>query len=242
MSYENKVDLPVRYWIANNDLHRAYYEWDRIPRNSPREWMPQSIVVNSTDYNLAGSRDVITDNLEEWLIEETGINKEWYESHRNTYGLDGLVKKFKKQCAAFSFIEVIEYYGEFYSVRTPDEITGAFIYIPKSNKNYQIFKTIGVEKATENARFNLFWELNLLQDWLNGKVFSLVRETYNRELGEWEETERINDVYIGSDEEAEEEIINNFGDFKELEEDRVFRRINTNSLDVLFGQKLLGIA
>jgi hypothetical protein len=242
MSYENRIwNLPVKYWIANNDLHRAFYEWDSDTWESPRDWEPMARIVNATDYNIAGREDTITNDIEQWLLYETGINEEWYENHRNSYGIEGLVKKFKKQCAVFYFVDVKDYNG-FYRVRATDEVTGAFIYIPKTERNYQILKTIYKEKAVENAKHNLFCELDLIQDWLNGKIYCLVQETYNREAGEWEVTDRLSNTYLLNDEEAEDEIENNFGEFKELEEDLVLRRINDNSLDVLFGQGLLDIA
>lgn len=233
MSYENKIlDLPIKYWVENNNLHRTFYEWDSEINENPREWKTSSVIVSPTKYGITGSNDEITDIIEEWLLIKTGVNRKRYESHRETYGINELVKKFKKQCAAFFFLEIKRYQDNYCRIKCTDELQNALIYIPKTNELYQTFKTVAKEKAETLINNILFEEVAILNDWYNGKVYKLVKETYNKELYEWEQTDSISHIYLGSDD-AEDVIIDNFGIFKELDEDTVLWHIAGNTFDTL---------
>lgn len=245
----NKNDyLPTCYWIEENSLHRAFYNYSEDVWDSPRDWDNLGTIVNFSGYSIAGDSDITAKDSEDWLLSKTGINSDWYYSHQD-YGIDGLLKKFTKQCAAFLFLSIYDHSG--ISIHCGknygwDWSNIGFIYIPKDNKEFlDKVAEIGLKKAKEWAEKVLRSEIQILDDYLQGSVFTLVKETYNTEFKEWEQVDILEDVYLTSDsweEEkklAEDVIKGNFsGNAEFITENIALNAIYHKELDILLGQNV----
>lgn len=251
MSYENRNEyLPTKYWVKNNQLHRAFYEYETECYDSPRDWGNIGIIVNFSDYHITGSDDKVANDIEEWLIKATGINEDWYESHRNSYGVDGLLKKFiREQCAAFQYISIYDHSGIAVSCGKAygwDYSNVGFIYVPLSSADYkQVLEETNTAYAKAWAEKTIVSEIKILDDYCQGSVYSLVEEVYNNELHEWENVDCIGNVYLTSDnwdkekELAIAEIKANYSHSATLiDEKTALNAIDCNMLDTLLGQML----
>ena len=244
--------LPTRYWIADNKLYRAFYEYEEYPEHIRDSCDNLGIIVNFSDYNICGHNDeeVYRQNIENWLLYHVNINEDWYESHRN-YGIDGLLNKFKKdKCAAFQFISVYDHSG--ISVRCGkafgwDYSNVGFIYVPKDSKELNAtFKNPNSKKAKEWAERIIQDEIKVLNDYCQGSVYCLVSESYNTEIKEWNREESFCGIYLTSDTWKEKQKLsedyikyNMSGSSHFVDEKVVIKSIENNSIDTLLGQKLL---
>lgn len=255
MAYENRDEyLPVEYWVKDNQLHRAFYEYEIECYDSPRDWGNVGIIVNFSGYGITGSNDVRANDIEEWLINATGINEDWYESHRNSYGVDGLLKKFiREQCAAFQYINIYDHSGISISCGKAygwDYSNVGFIYVPLSSADYKcILKKTNTAYAKDWAEKAIISEIQFLDDYCKGNVYSLVEEVYDTEFHEWKTVQTVGDMYLTSDswekekEYAKDEIRSNFA-YKAtfIDEKTALNAIKHNMFDTLLGQMLFDFA
>jgi len=249
----NKCEyLPTRYWVGKDGtINRAFYEYEQDFIDSPREWSNTGIIVNASRYCITGDDDIQTKDIEEWLLSETGINEDWYNSNYRRYGgIDGLLNKFiKEKCLVFEFLNVYEHSGVTISCGRSngwDNSNVGFIYIPKDStevKDYR--KNHSKEETKEWAEEVLHMEVKTLADYLEGNVYCLVHEVYDEETKEWNMEDTLGDVYLTSktyeEEEkmAEREIVSQYsGDCAFLSEDKIKDTENGN-VDTLKGQLLL---
>lgn len=250
----NKNDyLPTKCWFDNNSvLHRAFYEYEEDVWEHVRDFDTNlGTIVNASKYCLGGSNDIETNDIEEWLIRETGINEEWYERNYKRYGgISGLINKFEKQCIAFECLSVYDHSGISVSCGKAygwDYSNVGFIYVPKDNEEVKDYrKTHTLEETQEWADGILHQEVDVLDDYCRGNVYCLIHEVYDKETETWEMEDTIGMIYLTSktfkeeEEMALEEIKYNFsGKHELLESDVVEKAIEENEVDVLQGQGLL---
>ena len=245
--------LPVKYWLDKNEtLHKAYFEYDEDCYDSPREWDNLGIIVNASHYSITGENDIQTDDIEDWLIQETGINEDWYYNNRKRYGgVNGLIKKFiKEKCIAFKYLSVYEHSGITIHCGKSygwDYSNVGFIYIPKDNQEVKDYiRTEGKIKTEDWADKVLESEVRSLRDCLEGNVYTLVDEVYNDESGVWEYNDSVGNIYLSSDTSEEEEnlaigeikgFFSGKADF--LDNDNVEKAIENGEMDIIRGQLTL---
>lgn len=244
--------LPTRYWIADDKIYRAFYEYEDYPSHVRDLCDNLGIIVNFSSYCLCGNNDedVRPQDIEEWLLSHVDINEDWYESHRN-YGIDGLLNKFiKEKCAAFQYISIYDHSG--ISVRCGkaygwDYSNVGFIYVPKNSKELNAtYKNPNSKKAKEWAERIIQEEIKILDDYCQGNIYCLVSESYNPESEEWEIEDSLGCMYLTSDTWAEEQKLaedkikyNLSGESTFIDEKTVIKAIESNLIDVLMGQQLL---
>jgi len=249
MGYKNDY-LPTKCWFENGTLHRAFFEYDDCCYESPRDWCNLSVFVNASSYKLCGKNDEETDDLEQWLINATGINEDWYWSNRERYGgIDGLIKKFRKEkCVAFSYLSVYDHSGIcLYSgyCRGWDYSAVGFAYIPKDNDEVKAYRKGHSKEETEKwAEKNLENEIHIMDNYIRGDVYGCVEEVYDPETESWG-TENscwgyyLDDSTTESKEKDAIEIIKEFsGNAKLFDWKDVKKALGDNTLDVLLGQKV----
>jgi len=240
--------LPCKCWFENGKLHRAYFAYDNDPE-SPREWDNLSVIVNASGYNLCGRGDIETDDIEDWLIAETGINEDWYYNNKKRYGgIEKLVEKFiKEKCAAFTYVSVYDHSGIcVYSgyCRGWDYSAIGFAYIPKDSKEVRSYRRSHTAEETKKwAEEILEGEIHTLDQWCRGEVYGCVTEEYDTELEQWDKWSGDScwGYYLGNDEEKDAiNIIKEFsGNNELLDENVVLQAIEEGNLDVLQGQQLI---
>jgi hypothetical protein len=244
--------LPTKCWFENDGtLMRGYFVYDENA-DSPRDWDNLGIIVNASRYNLCGHHDIETNSIEEWLINETGINEEWYYNNKERYGgIDALLEKFQNEkCAAFTFISVYDHSGicvyAGYCTGWDYSAVG-FAYIPKNSKEVKSYrKGHSAEETKDWANRVLEGEIHDLDNWCRGNVYGCVTEEYNEELEEWDVFSGdscygyyLNDTSSESEEKDAINIIKDFaGDHKLFDYEEVESAIENKSLDVLKGQLL----
>ena len=248
--------LPTEYWTdSEGSLHRAYFEYeDGLMSESPREWSNLTVIVNASSYCLTGSNDVSVKDIEEYLIQETGINENWYYSNYRRYGgVKSLIEKFRKEkCIAFEYLSVYDHSG--ITVRCGlgsgwDVSNVGFVYVPKDSAEVKDYmKKHGKEETEKWAKSMLEGEVRTLADYCEGNVYCLVHEKYDEEFSSWEVEDTLGDVYLTSDtcdgemENARNCIKDNcaYSGCKFITETEVNKAIEENTLDVLLhGQKIL---
>lgn len=244
--------LPTKCWFDGGKLMRGYFCYDECAE-SPREWDNLSVIVNASKYNLCGRHDVKTNDIEGWLIRETGINEEWYQRNYKRYGgIEGLIEKFRKEkCAAFSYITVYDHSG--ISVycgyeRGWDNTIAGFAYISKDNEEVKAYRKGHSKKETEEwADKMLECEIHVLNQWVNGNVYGCVTEEYNFEENEWDSYSGdscwnyfLDDTTCESEEKDALDIIREFAgrDTKLYDMDVIEQALEDNTIDVLLGQKV----
>ena len=245
--------LPTQCWFEKDGtLMRGYFCYDENAE-SPREWDNLSVIVNASRYNLCGRGDIETDDIEEWLINETGINEDWYYANKKRYGgIDGLVQKFiKEKCAAFTYVSVYDHsgicvYAGYCSGWDYSAI--GFAYIPKDNKEVKSYRRSHTAEETKKwAEEILDGEIHTLDQWCRGDVYGCVTEAYDEELGEWDKWSGdscwgyfLDDATTDSEYKDAISIIKDFsGDRPLIDEKVVEVALENNELDVLRGQQLL---
>lgn len=253
MGYENRdTYLPCKYWIEKDELHRCFYEREEDLYESPRDWSNLGIIVNFSSYCITGSEDedVKNHDFEEWLLSHTDINESWYESHKKSYGIDGLINKFiKEKCAAFQFLSIYDHSGITISCGLShgwDYTNVGFIYVPKDSEEYLTeVKSVGTKKAKEWADDIIKGEIRILDDYLQGNVYCIIEEVYDTETKEWEQIDSLGNVYLTSNtwneeqEAAAKEIAYNFSlKNKFIDETIILEAMKNNEIDVLYGQKM----
>ena len=239
--------LPTKYWFEDDVLHRAYFNYEEDCFSSPRDWDNMTVIVNASRYCICGNTDIQTDNIEEWLIEATGINPEWYERQKN-YGIDELINKFiKEKCVAFAFLHVYDHSG--ISIHCGlasgwDYSNIGFVYIPKDHADVKSYrKTHTLAETKEWADKILHSDIRILDDYLTGQVYCLEVETFDKESQEWDMTDSLGSIYLTADTNTEQidialSYIKDYysGDNKFFEEKEVEKAIEENTLDILNGQ------
>lgn len=247
MSNKNEY-LPCKCWFEKGELHRAYFEYDEDCYDSPRDWDNLSIIVNASRYNLCGSNDVVTNDIEEWLIKETGIKEDWYYKNYKRYGgLDGLINKFQKEkCIAFTYLSVYDHSGICVYCgyeRGWDTSAVGFAYVPKDSDEVKSYRrTSSLEETKKWANEVLESEIHTLDQYVRGDVYGVITEVYDEETKEWNREESLWDIYLDSKSEEDSAIsyIKEYsGDAELLDEKVVLEAIENNTLDVLQGQNVL---
>lgn len=249
MSIRNEY-LPMKYWIeSDGTLKRAFYEYEENAWDSPREWGNLGVIVNASGYCITGENDVQTDDIEEWLISETGINREWYYNNTKRYGgIDGLLRKFiKEKCMAFEYLTVYEHSGV--TIRCGyttgwDYSNVGFIYVPKDNQEVKQYRKGHSKEQTEEwASGILHSEVAVLRDYLEGNVYCAVCESYDEESGQWNMEDSVGDIYLTSDTREEENnmAVSEIKDYFSaktsfIDSKKVEDAIENNSLDLIRGQ------
>lgn len=246
--YKNEY-LPTKCWFKNGELHRAYYVYDEYVDESPRDWNPLSIIVNASGYSLCGKDDISTNDIEEWLIRETGINEEWYWNNKERYGgIDRLIEKFKKEkCVAFSYLSVYDHSGV--SVfcgyaRGWDYSAIGFVYVPKDCDEVKADrKTHSLKETEEWADKLMHSEIECLNQYVSGEVYGVIEEVYDTETDSWDEVDSVFGIYLDPHNEKEsalQTIKDNYGTVIEFfDMDEIETAIKNNTLDVYNGQILL---
>lgn len=249
MGYKNEY-LPTKCWFENEQLHRAFFEYEEDIFDSPREWDNMGIIVNASSYNLCGPNDEVCNDIEDWLIHETGINEDWYYNNKKRYGgIDGLINKFiKEKCAAFQFISVYDHSGISVSCGLSygwDYSQVGFIYVPKDNNEIKTYrKSHSIAETKEYANKIIEGEIQILNDYVQGNVYCCIHEVYDEESGSWSTEDTLGDIYLTSDTRDQEqayalEYIKEYSREHELYDWKVIEdAIKNNTLDVLQGQRV----
>jgi hypothetical protein len=222
-----KLDfLPCKAWIYNGDIYRAYFVNDECPE-SPREWDNTSVMVDFSRYHIGDENP--RENCEEWLIRETGIDGNWYDSHRDSYGMDGLIKRFQREkCRAFSFLSIYDHSGiSLYegSGSGWDTSCIGFAYVPMSEK-----------LTKEEAEKAISSEIKTYNMFLEGSVYDCIVEKLVN--GEWKLSDALGGNYINNEKDAIEVISSYFSGKAELKDaDDLLDEIDEKGLDVVaYGQ------
>lgn len=247
----NKNDyFPTKYWFKNGTLHRAFFEYEEWAENPRNFFEPLSVIVNASKYGLCGSCDIECNDIEEWLIRETGINEDWYWNNRKRYGgIEGLISKFiKEKCVAFEYLTVYDHSGITVSCgycRGWDYSNIGFVYVPKDSDEVKSYRKGHTKKETEEwASKNIHAEIHELDQWCRGDVYCMVEETYDEESQEWEMTDSLGMIWL-DDETTQKErecaishIKEYFSGKAELfDEEIINKALESNTLDLLQGQQ-----
>ena len=252
--YKNEY-LPTKCWFEDGVLKRAYFVHDEDCWDTPRNWDNLSIIVNAgyRHYDIGGRKDEKTDDIEEWLINATGINEDWYWANKERYGgIEGLIEKFRKEkCAAFQYLSVYDHSSITVFcgyARGWDYSAIGFAYIPKDNEEVKSYRKTHSKKETDEwAEKMIKGEIHILDQYVRGEVYGCVIDTYNEEEEDWEEhTDScwgyyLNDETCESEEKDAIEIIKEFSghDTKLYDMEEIETAIENGTLDVLNGQILL---
>lgn len=247
----NKNDyLPTKYWFENGTLHKAFFEYEEWAEN-PRDFSePLSVIVNASKYGLCGQSDIKCNDIEEWLISETGINEEWYWNNRKRYGgIEGLISKFiKEKCVAFEYLTVYDHSGITVSCgycRGWDYSNIGFVYVPKDSDEVKDYRKGHTKKETEEwASKNIHAEIHELDQWCRGDVYCMVEEAYDDEAQEWEMTDSLGMIWLDDEtcQKEEEDAIGYIKDYfsgkaELFDEEIINKALKSNTLDLLQGQK-----
>lgn len=223
-----KLDfLPYKAWVdKNGDIYRAYFVNDECPE-SPREWDNTSVMVDFSRYHIGDKNP--RENCEEWLIRETGIDENWYYSHRDSYGIDGLIKRFQREkCRAFSFLSIYDHSGiNLYEGRGSGWDTSCigFAYVPMSEK-----------LTKEEAEKAISGEVKTYNMYLEGSVYGCIVEKLVD--SEWNFSDSMGEIFIDGEKDAIDVIASYFSGNAELKDaDDLLYEIDEKGLDVVaYGQ------
>lgn len=233
--------LDMFYWQEDGDFYRAYFENCDFAKN-PRDFdEPLGKIVNASKYCINGRNDEFTDNPEEWLIYETGINQDWYESHNN-YTQEDLLTKFKKQCLACFPISIYDHSGITVSIGYRygwDCSNIGYIYVKKDNPEVVDYrKKHTLAETKEWAEKILEAEIKALDDWCVGNVYNIVKEKLDQEIGVWEYDESCCEIYFDENYKEFECVKDIYGNHEFITEKEFDRLYNNNLLDTVKGQRV----
>lgn len=243
--------LPTKCWIENGQIHRAFFEYEEWLNESPRDCCNLSVIVNASKYGLDGDGDIKIDSGtgEEWLINATGIDENWYYANKERYGgLDALAEKFEREkCVAFEWLSVYDHSGITVSCGRAsgwDYSWVGFAYVSKDNEEVKAYRKSHTLKETKEwASHILHSEIHTLDQYCRGDVYCCVEEVYDKDTDSWEQEDCIGYIYLNDEtcqtekEDAISCIRDNFAGKKELfDSDVVDKAIELDAVENLLGQ------
>lgn len=216
--------LPTKYWLEDNTIHRAFFEYEEYLDESPRDWYNLgTMVCGHRRYNLG---DIQVRDMEEWEAN----------------------KPLKKDTLVILPLGLYDHSGitMYVGGRTDpwDSSEVGYIYVRKDNEEVVEYKKTHTWKETEEwAESILRGEVETYDQYLRGDVYCLCEEVYDEETEEWVSVDSLGYIYLDTHKEQESAVneikYNMSGTYEFIDEDKILNAIEHHEIDILAGQKVL---
>lgn len=216
--------LPTKYWLEDNTIHRAFFEYEEYLDESPRDWDNLgTMVCGHRRYTLG---DIQVKDMEEWEAN----------------------KPLKKDTLVILPLGLYDHSGitMYVGGRTDPWDSGevGYIYVRKDNEEVIEYKKTHTWKQTEEwAEGILRGEVETYDQYLRGDVYCICEEVYDEDTEEWESVDSLGCIYLDTHKEQESAVNeikwNMSGTYKFIDEDKVLNAIEHHEIDILAGQKVL---
>lgn len=217
--------MPVKYWVEDNELHRAYFDREEDLYDSPRDWDNLgTMVCGHRRYNLG---DIQVKTREEWFAN----------------------KPLKADTLVLLPLGLLDHSGlAMYigGVTDPwDSGEVGYIFVRKDNPEVVDYKKTHTWKETKEWAENILRsEVATYDAYLHGDVYYITEEKYDEETETWDNVDGYGGVYVVDDtyqkewENAVSQIKEFSGNHELFDEDVANDAIEHHTIDILCGQKV----
>ena len=215
--------LPTKYWLEDNTIHRAFFEYEEYLDESPRDWDNLgTMVCGHRRYTLG---DIQVRDMEEWEANKPLKKDTLVILPLGLYDHSGITM----------------YVGGITDPWDSGEV--GYIYVRKDNEEVIEYKKTHTWKETEEwAEKILRGEVETYDQYLRGDVYCLCEEVYNEETEEWENMDSLGCIYLDTHKEQESAVNEikcySSGTYEFIDEDKVLNAIEHHEIDILAGQKV----